>query len=87
MNKFIVLGVTTLAAFTVAVAQPAMAKGPGGGAGGGAGWKSTGGNPHGFTQGRKLGWGSAGRPPGWSHGRKTGWKGATVPPGWNRIDR
>jgi hypothetical protein len=86
MNKFILLGVTTLTAFTLALAQPASAKGPGGGAGGAqGGWKASGGNPHGFSQGRKLGWGSAGHPPGWSHGRRTGWNGASVPPGWSRY--
>jgi hypothetical protein len=59
MNKGILIGVAAFAAFTLAIAQPASAKGPGG-----PGWKSGGGNPHGFSQGRKLGWASAGRPPG-----------------------
>ena len=76
MNKFSLIVAAMLAAFSLAIAQPAAAKGPG--------WKSAGGQPPGFSQGRKLGWASAGRPPGWSHGRKTGWHGAHVPPGWSK---
>jgi Spy/CpxP family protein refolding chaperone len=76
MRKLSLMAVATFAAVTLAAAQPALAKG--------SGWKAKGGNPHGFSQGRKLGWASAKRPPGWSHGRKTGWRGAQVPPGWSR---
>jgi len=79
MRKSILIAAATLATFSLAITSPVAAKGPGGG-----GWKAGGGNPHGFSQGRKLGWASANRPPGWAKGRKTGWRGSSVPPGWSK---
>jgi len=40
--------------------------------------------PHGFSQGRKVGWHGRHHPPGWSQGRKVGWHRASMPPGLRR---
>jgi hypothetical protein len=40
--------------------------------------------PHGFSQGRKIGWHGRHHPPGWSQGRKAGWHHASKPPGLRR---
>jgi hypothetical protein len=74
MNKFTSICAVVLACTAIGIA-PAQAKGPG--------WKANSGAPHGFSQGNKLGWGSANVPPGWSKGKKTGWGSDwTRPPGW-----
>ncbi len=65
----------------------ADAKGPGHGGAGSRGASAhafKGGNPPGFSHGRKTGW-TNGQPPGWSKGKKTGWNGANKPPGL--VDR
>jgi hypothetical protein len=51
IRKIALIIAATLAADTVAAAAPG---------GKGHGWKAVGGNPPGFSHGRKLGWGSAG---------------------------
>lgn len=78
MRKISLIAAAALAGLALAVTQPAVAKGPKG-----PGWKAAGGNPHGFSHGRKQGWRSVNRPPGWDQGRKTGWHGMSVPPGWS----
>lgn len=77
--SLIIAGLLAGAVFTAGT--PADAKGPG--------WKSGGGSPHGFSQGRKRGWRGEATPPGWSKGRKRGWhkrswKSSDTPPGWYR---
>jgi len=73
-KSFLTAGVAAAlsAVIVMGTAEFAFARGPG----------NHGGNPHGFSQGNKMGWHGASTPPGWSHGRKTGWNGARVPPGW-----
>lgn len=76
MRKISLIIAGLLAGAVFMAGTPADAKGPG--------WKSGGGSPHGFSQGRKRGWNGAAVPPGWSKGRKRGWESADHPPGWYR---
>jgi hypothetical protein len=38
-------------------------------------------HPHGFSEGRNVGWHHHHVPPGWHHGQKVGWHSAGHPPG------
>jgi hypothetical protein len=86
MKAIVGTTVVIAAAFSLSLAfsNPAHARGgPGGGVGAahGAAFGPSA-SPHGFTQGRKVGWHGATTPPGWRKGTKLGWQGHSVPPGW-----